>query len=94
MSWSCVLCQENWCFVSPLCVDCKKIRQLANLYGIKKIHNILSRVLLREDQAISSRTESSKKIQENIAEIKATRKLDIGQIKATPALTRNQKNKK
>ena len=65
---SCVLCQENWCFISPLCEDCKKIRQLGNLYGMKKITSILNRVLLREDTAIQHRTESSKKIQENVSE--------------------------
>tara|TARA_R110002073_G_scaffold327551_1_gene508219 strand:- start:460 stop:723 length:264 start_codon:yes stop_codon:yes gene_type:complete len=65
---TCVLCQENWCFVSPLCEDCKKIRQLGNLYGMKKITCILNRVLLRQDIAIVTRTESSKKIQENVSE--------------------------
>lgn len=65
---ACVLCQENWCFVSPLCEDCKKIRQLGNLYGMKKLTCILNRVLLREDTAINHRTESSKKIQENVSE--------------------------
>lgn len=65
---TCVLCQENWCFVSPLCEDCKKIRQLGNLYGMKKLHSILNRVLLREDIAINHRTESSKKNQEIISE--------------------------
>lgn len=88
---ACVLCQENWCFVSPLCEECKKIRQLGNLYGITKIHSILNRVLLREDKAIDGRTESSKKIQENVAEIKATRKI----VETEKPITRNQvKNKK
>lgn len=88
---ACVLCQENWCFVSPLCEECKKIRQLGNLYGMRKIHSILNRVLLREDKAIEGRTESSKKIQENVAEIKATRQI----IETEKPITRNQvKNKK
>lgn len=91
---ACVLCQENWCFVSPLCDDCKKIRQLGNLYGMTKIHSILNRVLLREDKAIQGRTESSKKIQENVAEIKATRKVVDEEQKVTPPVTRNQSKKK
>ena len=72
--FSCVLCQKNWCVVVPLCDDCKKIRQLGNLYSMKKIHDILNRVLLREDKAVIHRTESSKKIQEVVSEIKSNEK--------------------
>jgi hypothetical protein len=95
MSLSCVLCQENWCFISPLCEECKKIRQLGNLYGMTKIKNILTRVLLREDKAIDGRTESSKKIQENVSEIKNTMKVIHEDKNIEPPVTRNQgKNKK
>jgi len=94
MALSCVLCKENWCFVSPLCEECKKIRQLGNLYGMTKIHSILNRVLLREDKAIQCRTESSKKIQENVSEIKATIKVVQQEDKVKPPVTRNQAKKK
>tara|TARA_R110000824_G_scaffold251153_2_gene439887 strand:+ start:1827 stop:2015 length:189 start_codon:yes stop_codon:yes gene_type:complete len=60
-----------------------------------KIKNILTRVLLREDKAIDGRTESSKKIQENVSEIKNTRKVIQEDKKIEPPITRNQgKNKK
>mgnify|MGYP003626407162 CR=1 FL=1 len=65
---TCVLCNENWVLMHSLCEECKKIRQLGNLYGMKKVHTILNRVLLREEIAINHRTETSKKIQENISE--------------------------
>tara|TARA_R110000796_G_scaffold72100_1_gene163366 strand:+ start:1219 stop:1407 length:189 start_codon:yes stop_codon:yes gene_type:complete len=60
-----------------------------------KIKNILTRVLLREDKAIDSRMESSKKIQENVSEIKNTRQIVQEDKQIKPPVTRNQvKNKK
>ena len=88
--FSCVQKKKNWCFIIPLCDDCKQIRQLGNLYSMEKIHDILNRVLLREDKAVVHRTESSKKIQEVVSEIKATKKIED----VTPLLNKTRAQQK
>tara|TARA_R110001592_G_scaffold288644_3_gene557741 strand:+ start:1590 stop:1820 length:231 start_codon:yes stop_codon:yes gene_type:complete len=67
---TCVLCNENWVFMHSLCEECKKIRQLGNLYGMEKIHTILTTVLLRQSEKIESRTAVSKTQQEKIDPVK------------------------
>ena len=49
----CPLCEKNIIIITTLCQDCKKIRQLANLYGIEKIYDILRQVLIREEDNIN-----------------------------------------
>lgn len=67
---TCVLCNQNWVFMHSLCEECKKIRQLGNLYGMEKIHTILTTVLLRQSEKIQSRTAVSKTEQETTQPVK------------------------
>jgi len=56
MSFICPLCGEEWIFSTRLCDDCSKIRRFMNLYGKKKVCDVVDNVLLVNDEKIEVKT--------------------------------------
>jgi len=46
----CVLCREEFCFLSNFCPDCKKIQRIVVLYGKENVSGILHNVLIRNEE--------------------------------------------
>ena len=48
MLW-CKLCKEEHVFTTYLCEGCQKIKHMMNIYGSKRVHEILENVLVRNN---------------------------------------------
>ena len=49
MIW-CKLCKEENVFTTYLCESCQKIKHMMNIYGAKRVHEILENVLVRSNE--------------------------------------------
>lgn len=46
----CKLCKEETVFTTYLCDSCQKIKHMMNIYGTKRVHEILENVLVRNSE--------------------------------------------
>tara|TARA_R110000782_G_scaffold247239_1_gene334008 strand:- start:170 stop:382 length:213 start_codon:yes stop_codon:yes gene_type:complete len=48
--FGCILCERNneWVYQGYLCEDCIKVQNIMRIYGIEKVNDILSKVLVVE----------------------------------------------
>ena len=47
MPFTCVLCNEETCYLSNFCDDCQVIKRITNCYGKVEVKEILKEVCLR-----------------------------------------------
>ena len=52
MTFICPLCGDEWIITTRLCEDCLKISRFMKLYGKKKVCDMVSNVLLVNDEKI------------------------------------------
>jgi len=45
---SCVMCEMEYCFLTSICSDCRRIRHLMNIYSKKSVLNTLEKCLVIE----------------------------------------------
>jgi hypothetical protein len=50
MVFTCSFCEKETCYISKFCVDCRKIKNIGNVYGFKEILNVLNNVCIRNTQ--------------------------------------------
>mgnify|MGYP003626403807 CR=1 FL=1 len=48
--FNCVLCEEQTCYVSKFCDNCRVIKNIGNCYGYVEIKNVLEKVCIRNIQ--------------------------------------------
>lgn len=56
----CTLCEKETCYISKHCDKCRQIKHLINLYG-DRVYDVLNCVLVRNETAISKKTEKELK---------------------------------
>ena len=59
--WSCRLCEEVTCWTTHVCEDCRKIKNLMNIYGKPQIISVLDNVLVRNPLGIINKEDDLKK---------------------------------
>lgn len=59
--WSCRMCEEVTCWTTHVCEDCRKIKNLMNIYGKPQIISVLDNVLVRNPLGIVNKEEDLKK---------------------------------
>ena len=52
MGISCALCEEEYVVFSAVCTDCRRIKNIMNIYSKKKVLETLERILVRSDDHI------------------------------------------
>tara|TARA_R110000868_G_scaffold408771_1_gene692401 strand:- start:455 stop:697 length:243 start_codon:yes stop_codon:yes gene_type:complete len=52
MGISCALCEEEYAVFSSVCVECRRIKNIMNIYSKKKVLETLERILVRSDEHI------------------------------------------
>ena len=66
----CVLCEveksENW--FGSFCTDCRKIKNLGNVYGFKRTLEILEKCCIRNPNQLENKITIQKKIQDDSTE--------------------------
>ena len=77
--WSCRMCEEVTCWTTQVCEDCRKIKNLMNIYGKPQILSVLDNVLIRNPLGINNKEDDLKrkglaKIEEEKEEIKTRSK--------------------
>lgn len=50
--FKCILCEKEWLFTSHLCVKCRRIKHLINLYE-DKVYETLENCLVRNNEQIT-----------------------------------------
>lgn len=50
--WSCRLCEEITVYTTHVCSDCRKIKNLMNIYGKPQVIQVLENVLIRNTAGI------------------------------------------
>ena len=59
--WSCRLCEEVVCWTTHVCPDCRKIKNLMNIYGKTQVISVLDNVLVRNTAGIINKEEDIKR---------------------------------
>ena len=59
--WSCRMCEEVTCWTTHVCEDCRKIKNLMNIYGKPQIISVLDNVLVRNPLGINNKEDDLKK---------------------------------
>tara|TARA_R110000803_G_scaffold2877_1_gene9988 strand:+ start:887 stop:1141 length:255 start_codon:yes stop_codon:yes gene_type:complete len=52
MGISCALCEEEYTVFSSVCVECRRIKHIMNIYSKKKVLEVIERVLVRNEEHI------------------------------------------
>ena len=60
MVFNCLLCESETCYVSKWCENCREIKNIMNVYGYKKVNEILKRVCVRNGEQINRKIEIEK----------------------------------
>ncbi len=58
MVYSCYFCESEYVGVitaQKWCENCRKIKNLGNVYGFKEVYNILERCCIRKEQQITNK---------------------------------------
>lgn len=63
----CVLCEKNPCetWFGSFCVDCRKIKNLGNVYGFKRTLDILQKCCIRNANQLENKINIQKKVVES-----------------------------
>ena len=52
MPFQCKLCETEWVYTTHVCADCRKIKNLMNIYGKPQVIQVLENVLVRNTAGI------------------------------------------
>ena len=67
----CVLCEkesvENW--FGSFCVNCRKIKNLGNVYGFDRIYGILEKCCIRDETQLENKINNHKKEKQRLPSI-------------------------
>ena len=90
MPFKCYLCEKVSCYTTYFCEDCRKIKNIMNVYGSKDVLSIIETTCLRNQQQIGYKVS-------NI--IKKKKSVDFDKLpviieEKEPVLTRCQSKKK
>ena len=63
----CVLCEKNPCetWFGSFCSDCRKIKNLGNVYGFKRTLEILEKCCIRNPNQLENKINIQKKVVES-----------------------------
>ena len=50
--FNCYLCEKESCYTSWFCDDCRKIKNIMNVYGKNEVLDILNRTCLRDNKQV------------------------------------------
>ena len=59
--WTCRLCEMETCWTTHVCPDCRKIKNLMNIYGKTQVISVLDNVLVRNTAGIINKEEDIKR---------------------------------
>ena len=59
--WCCRMCEEVTCWTTHVCEDCRKKKNLMNIYGKPQIISVLDNVLVRNPLGIVNKEDDLKK---------------------------------
>lgn len=51
--FNCALCENEWCYVSKVCAECRRIKHIMNIYSKKEVLGVLERILIRPKENIN-----------------------------------------
>ena len=58
--FSCLLCENETCYVSKWCDSCREIKNIMNVYGAKNVNNIVKRVCVRNQDQVNNKIKLEK----------------------------------
>ena len=92
MVWSCRLCEEVSVYLSHVCADCRKIKNLMNIYGKPQVIQVLENVLVRNTAGILNK--ETDLLKKGLVKIKEeTKELVIEEVKEDKIETRSKAKK-
>ena len=93
MVWSCRLCEEVSVYLSHVCADCRKIKNLMNIYGKVQVIQVLENVLVRNTAGILNK--ETDLLKKGLVKIKEeTKELVIEEVKEDKVIETRSKTKK
>jgi len=57
--FSCVFCEEEWCYTTNLCEDCRRLKHLKKIYK-ERFNECVERVLVRNIAGMDNKIEDLK----------------------------------
>ena len=66
--FSCLLCENEVCYVSKWCVGCREIKNIMNVYGAEKVLDIVKRVCVRNGEQLNRKIEMEKEVINKVEE--------------------------
>lgn len=61
MVFQCKMCELEWVYTTHVCPDCRKIKNLMNIYGKSQVISVLDNVLVRNTAGIINKEEDIKR---------------------------------
>mgnify|MGYP003626949239 CR=1 FL=1 len=61
MVFQCKMCELEWVYTTHVCPDCRKIKNLMNIYGKPQVISVLDNVLVRNTAGIINKEEDIKR---------------------------------
>ncbi len=58
--FSCLLCENETCYISKWCEGCREIKNIMNVYGAVKVNEIVKRVCVRNGEQLNKKIELEK----------------------------------
>jgi hypothetical protein len=85
MPFLCAMCEREYCFISKVCPECRKIKNFMNCYSRERVLEIIENVLSRDidKQENKIKVEIKKEIEKkeyNLRTKKLKAKTDIDQV--------------
>ncbi len=71
MTFACVLCEKETCYIANLCDKCRRIKHLLSVYD-DRVYDVLDNVLIRNEKAIIAK----EKIEIGVEKEKIDKKLN------------------
>ena len=69
MVFQCYLCEKESCYTTWFCEDCRKIKNIMNVYGKDSVLDILNKTCLRDNKQVGYKIDKIKK-EANVVEVK------------------------
>ena len=92
MPFQCKLCETEWVYTTHVCADCRKIKNLMNIYGKPQVIQVLENVLVRNTAGILNK--ETDLLKKGLVKIKEeTKELVIEEVKEDKIETRSKAKK-
>ena len=93
MPFQCKLCETEWVYTTHVCADCRKIKNLMNIYGKPQVIQVLENVLVRNTAGILNK--ETDLLKKGLVKIKEeTKELVIEEVKEDKVIETRSKTKK